>query len=132
MKDAYSRSDGYRMNCLHCSEHKAAAEAFDNERIYYKDTVDVCVASMQRYKKLRTRDLAILGDAMDELAATKKQLESTKKELQLMKEEAMKLDFELLDTKRELAALRPKETTGRHWCVKKVPKTVSNDPLTVA
>jgi hypothetical protein len=109
------------MNCLHCSEHKAAAEAFDNERIYYKDTVDVCVASMQRYKKLRQRDRSLLGDAMDELAATKK-------ELQLMKEEAMKLDFELLEMKRQLAALRPKETrtTSQHWCVKKVPKTVSD------
>jgi len=109
------------MNCLHCHELKIAAEAFDNERIYYKDTVDVCVASMKRMKKLRKRDLVLLGDAMEALAATKE-------ELRLMKEAAMKLDFELLETRNELAATRPKETTGRQWCVKKVPKTVSNDP----
>jgi len=124
LKCVYSSRDGYRMNCLHCHELKIAAEAFDNERIYYKDTVDVCVASMKRMKKLRKRDLALLGDAMEALAATKE-------ELRLMKEAAMKLDFELLEMKRELAATRPKETTGRRWCVKKVPKTVSNDPLTV-
>ena len=64
------------MSCVHCQELEAAAEAFDNERIYYKDTVAVCVASMQRYKKLRQRDLRLIDYLNDHVAAIKQRLET--------------------------------------------------------
>jgi len=64
------------MSCVHCRELEAAAEALENERTYYKDTVAVCVASMQRSKRLRQRDLRLIADLNDYVDNIKKRMET--------------------------------------------------------
>lgn len=87
------------MSCKQCIKLETMAIEFSDERTYFKDTVAVCVASMERLKKLRLRDRNILNDAMDELAAVKKELET-------MKQHAAAAKQRLETVERELTALR--------------------------